>query len=72
VGENSRQVRADVAGALSFAGLRLADGAAPPGTGDRRISAADSRVAGLVVHAREDLVILAEVVRRAGGAWRRA
>jgi acetate kinase len=63
IGENSARVRQDVAAALAFAGLRLDPGAAS-GAGDRAISAADSRVAALVIEAREDLVILAEVVER--------
>jgi acetate kinase len=63
IGENSARVRADVSAALAFAGLRLqAD--AGPAEGDRLVSAADSRVTALVVHAREDLVILDEVLRR--------
>ncbi len=64
VGEHSARVRGDVAAALRFAGLRLddRDGA----SGDRKISAADSRVAALIIHAREDLVILDEVVRLLG------
>jgi len=53
-------VRGDVAVALGFAGLRLAPD--PGGAGDRLISPADSRVAALVVHAREDLVILDEIL----------
>jgi len=61
IGENSARVRTDVAGALAFAGLRL--GADSAGTGDRLISDGDSRIAALVVYAREDLVILDEVVR---------
>jgi acetate kinase len=58
IGENSDRVRADVSAA--FAGLRLQRDA---GDGDRRISAPDSAVTALVIHAREDLVILGEVLR---------
>jgi acetate kinase len=61
IGENSARVRRDVAAALGFAGLRLKDEATA--TGDRVISDADSRVSALVIHAREDLVILEEVLR---------
>jgi acetate kinase len=64
IGENSARVRAEVAAALGFAGLRLQRETA--GEGDRVISTADSRVAVLLVHAREDLVILAEVLRLTG------
>ena len=61
IGENSARVRGDVSAALGFAGLRLSD---EPGMGDRLISAGDSRVSVLLIHAREDLVVLGEVVRR--------
>ncbi len=61
IGENSARVRQDVASALSFAGLRLADQGSD--RSDRLISAADSRVRALVINAREDLVILGEVLR---------
>jgi acetate kinase len=62
VGENSARVRKDVAEALRFCGLftsdtRIAD--------DARISTADSKIVALVVHAREDLVILREVLELA-------
>jgi len=62
VGENSARVRADVAAALGFAGLRL--GADSGGTGDRLISSGESHISALLVHAREDLVILDEVLRQ--------
>jgi acetate kinase len=61
IGENSARVRGDVAAALAFAGLRLEE--EPGRAGDRLISASGSRVAALVVLAREDLVILDEVLR---------
>jgi acetate kinase len=60
IGENSRRVRADVSAALAFTGLRLQDDDA---AADRIISAVDSRVPVLVVHAREDVVIAGEVLR---------
>jgi acetate kinase len=63
IGENIPRVRGDVAAALTFAGLRLSDGAASEG-GDRLISTAESKVSALLVHAREDLVILAEVLKQ--------
>jgi acetate kinase len=64
IGENSARVRGDVAAALGFAGLRLhADSS---GTGDRLISESASPIAALLVHAREDLVILADVLRLPG------
>jgi len=63
IGENSARVRADVAGSLEFTGLRLRGNADQPSVPDRVISAPDSAVAVLVVHAREDLMVLDEVLR---------
>ena len=63
IGENSARVRADVAGSLEFTGLRLRGNADQPSVPDRVISAPDSAVAVLVVHAREDLMLLDEVLR---------
>jgi acetate kinase len=65
IGENSARVRGDVAPALAFAGLRLEDSDRADG-GDRLISASDSQIAALVIHAREDLMILDEVARLVG------
>ena len=48
---------------LELAGLRLSRDADQPSVPDRVISAPDSAVAVLVVHAREDLMVLDEVVR---------
>ena len=62
IGENEPRVRADVSSALAFAGLRLTNDV--PSTADRLLSASDSRVAVLLVHAREDLVVLREVLHR--------
>jgi hypothetical protein len=50
--------------ALAFTGLRLHEEAVPSGSDDRLISASDSRVSALLIHAREDLVILGEVLRQ--------
>jgi acetate kinase len=66
IGENSARVRGDVAGALAFAGLHLV--ADSSGAGGRLISDFNSRVSALVVEAREDLVILAEVSRLTGAS----
>jgi acetate kinase len=63
IGENSARVRADIADALAFAGLQLLGGQELPATGDARISAPGSAVTAFVVRAREDLVILEEVLR---------
>jgi acetate kinase len=68
IGENSARVRGDVASALAFTGLRLDEDAAPAAARDRLISAVDSQVASLVIHAREDLVVLDAVLRLTEGA----
>jgi acetate kinase len=62
IGENQPEVRREVAAALAFAGLRL-DEAESESINDRVISTSDSRITALLVHAREDLVILSEVLR---------
>ena len=67
IGENSERVRSDVVPALSPSGLRLDAGRSVPRSEDVRISASDSGVAVFVIHAREDLVILAEVQRLTAG-----
>ena len=63
IGENSARVRADVAATLEFTGLRLSRDADQPSVPDRVISAPNSAVAVLVVHAREDLMVRDEVLR---------
>jgi len=67
IGENSVDVRQAVATGLQFAGVRLAPSGGAPGdpiqTGDRDVAAADSTVRMLVIAAREDLTVLAEVRR---------
>ncbi len=68
IGENSQRVRTDVASTLEFVGLRLEASPLQAGPPDRLISASDSSVAALVVHAREDLVIFDEVCRLVAGA----
>jgi acetate kinase len=65
IGENSAQVRVDVAATLEFTGLRLSSAADQASVPDRVISASGSAVAVLVVHAREDLMVLDEVLRLA-------
>jgi acetate kinase len=62
IGENSARVRGDVSAALGFAGLVLASETTEPKS-DRLISSDDSRVAALLIRAREDLVVLGEVLR---------
>jgi acetate kinase len=63
IGENSAEVRQAVAAGLRFAGVRLAESTEVTGEGDRDVAATDSSVRVLVVGAREDLTVLAEVRR---------
>jgi acetate kinase len=63
IGEHSARVRRDVATALSFTGLTLDDPANDAAQGDALVAAPESRVAVLVVTAREDLAILGEMRR---------
>ncbi|MEA2692695.1 MAG: acetate kinase [Acidobacteriota bacterium] len=70
IGEHSARVRQDVAAALGFAGLRLDEkknGAGISGDPDAEISAAGAAVRALVITAREDLSVLAEVRRVQSG-----
>jgi acetate kinase len=62
IGENQPEVRREVAAALAFAGLRLEE-TESESINDRVISSSDSRITALLIHAREDLVILSEVLR---------
>jgi len=63
IGENSAEVRRAVAAALAFAGVRLALSSDAPREGDGDVAATDSSVRVLVVAAREDLTVLADVRR---------
>ena len=63
IGEHSADVREAVAAGLQFAGARLAVPNDAPDTGDRDVAATDSHVRMLVIAAREDLTVLAEVRR---------
>jgi acetate kinase len=63
IGENSARVRADVVPALAASGLRLEANEEVESAQDVRTSAQDSPVAVFVIHAREDQVILADVLR---------
>jgi acetate kinase len=65
IGENSPRVRRDLAASLGFAGARLDEAANEAATPDRDVAQADSAVRILVIRAREDLVILREVLRKA-------
>jgi acetate kinase len=63
MGENSARLRRDVASAFAYAGVELAVDANGGSEADYDTSTAGSRVRVLVVHSREDLVILREVLR---------
>jgi acetate kinase len=63
IGENSAYVREAATTGLAFAGVRLASPAAPTGDGDRDIAAPESSARVLVIAAREDLTVLADVRR---------
>ncbi len=67
VGEHQPLVRRDISAA--FEGLQV-DAAANTGVGEGLISTPGSRVKALVVRAREDLVLLHEVLRLAGAVRR--
>jgi acetate kinase len=68
IGEHSAVIRAQVAGALGFLGLRLDPSANANTTSDAVISAPGSPIPTLVITAREDLAILREVRRVLGWA----
>ncbi len=63
IGENSSRVRRDVVSALSFAGAHLDDEKNRSAAPDADIARRDSDVRILVVRAREDLIILREMLR---------
>jgi len=62
IGENSPRLRAEVSSALTFAGLALDDEANERAAPDVDVARPESRIRVLVIHAREDLVILREVL----------
>jgi acetate kinase len=63
IGEHSDRVRRDVTSALSFAGARVDDEKNRSAVPDVDIARRDSGVRIFVVHAREDLVILREMLQ---------
>jgi acetate kinase len=68
IGEHSPVIRAQVAAALGFLGVRLEPSANAHNTPDAVISAPDSPIQTLVITAREDLAVLREVRRVLGWA----
>jgi acetate kinase len=71
VGENAAPIRERAAAGLEFLGVAV-DAAANAGSGDREITAPGARVRTLVVAAREDLQIAAEVRALLGDAGAQA
>jgi acetate kinase len=67
VGEKSPRVRRDLVSSLAFAGAHLDDEANEAATADVDVARRNSPVRILVVRAREDLVILREVLGNAAG-----
>ncbi len=63
IGENDPRVRRDLASALGFAGARLDAMANDVALPDVDVAGHDSAVRILLVRAREDLVVLREVLR---------
>lgn len=63
VGENSAPIRDRAVAGLGFLGVKLDPGRNAEDSGDRDISPAGSEVRTLVIHAREDLQVAAEVRR---------
>jgi acetate kinase len=61
VGENSAEIRSLAAAGLGFLSIALDERANEEARGDRAISAQNSRVTALVIEAREDLEIAAQV-----------
>jgi acetate kinase len=72
IGENSDRVRRDVATALSFAGARLDDEKNRSAVPDVDVARQESVARILVIRAREDLVVLREVLRLSGTRTRAA
>jgi acetate kinase len=68
IGENSASLRAAVCDGLEFLGVRLDAAANERGTGDRLISAADSRVAVLSLATNEELIVARRAYRMLAGA----
>jgi acetate kinase len=64
IGENSASLRAAVCDGLGFLGIALDTAANETGTGDRRVSAPDSRVAVLAVATNEELIVARRAYRR--------
>ena len=68
IGEHSPVIRAQVAAALAFLGLRIDQSANAAATSDAVISPPSSPIKTVVITAREDLAVLREVRRVLGWA----
>jgi acetate kinase len=64
IGENSPSLRAAVCEGLEFLGVKVDAAANEQGTGDRLVSATDSRVAVLVLATNEELIVARRAYRR--------
>ena len=63
IGENSAGLRARCCDGLDFLGIRLDSGRNESGSGDRAVSAADSRVAVLALSTNEELIVARRAYR---------
>ena len=63
IGENSARLRARCCEGLEFLGIRLDSGRNESGSGDRVVSAADSRVAVLALSTNEELIVARRAYR---------
>ena len=63
IGENSAGLRARCCESLDFLGIRLDSGRNESGSGDREVSAADSRVAVLALSTNEELIVARRAYR---------
>lgn len=63
IGENSAGLRARCCNGLEFLGIRLDSGRNESGSGDREVSAADSRVAVLALSTNEELIVARRAYR---------
>ena len=67
IGENSASLRASVCEGLEFLGVRLDSAANESGSGDRVVSAPDSRVTVLAVATNEELIVARRAYRLLAG-----
>lgn len=68
IGENSAQVRSEVAACFDFLGLRIDEESNETADGDVEVTAPGATIRSFVIAAREDLTILADVKRVLSGS----